>query len=539
MLDALKAIAARRGVSRDEAVRQVLAEHVDAQEACEPEARLTHISTVLRYPQPAPKDERMDRPLRLRLSVGMADRARAVSLMLPGQHRRAHKDYQARALTDAVVTAIAVREPFTDDVLDGLLPLLRHKAALGLWHLVVAATSSGQELALHDAALHIREVPAARRSPEDERRLLVAEALEEDVSWHSRYRFEVAKRIADESLRGEDAVAFEEMLFAQKKTWGDQRYELRISRQAGEWFDGVPNVDVIGRGATAVWRAQRKVELEDFEHWLNNGPDDHHGRRRVLQPPGWSVSVPAGWRGEMLPRGGELPARVAEWVAASTVLVLPLGGRDVVWPLRCGHDSPVEGVEPLVAAARRRKPQERVEFVESMLVEWGTPMSENSSGDDGATEDVDPAAGAGLDALWMSEVRQRWMEFDAAHKAPQLWLPVDKAFKHGLVDARQRRHAEEEARWADRRRSRRPSLDEHSLLAPSATSDPRIFLFAARTGKGRRTRPMLRWHSGSVAQAVTEQVHPELVGCLADAAVWTTGWTLHRVMNQVWHAAFR
>jgi len=44
-----------------------------------------------------------------------------VSLRLPGQSPRAYRDYQARLLTDAVMTAIAVDEPIVDEFLDGLL----------------------------------------------------------------------------------------------------------------------------------------------------------------------------------------------------------------------------------------------------------------------------------------------------------------------------------------------------------------------------------------------------------------------------------
>lgn len=48
-LDALAAVMDRRGTSRDETVRQLLAEHVELQETRDPDDRLTHISTVLRY----------------------------------------------------------------------------------------------------------------------------------------------------------------------------------------------------------------------------------------------------------------------------------------------------------------------------------------------------------------------------------------------------------------------------------------------------------------------------------------------------------
>jgi hypothetical protein len=113
---ALQTIAARAGTSRDETIRRLLSEHVERQEHLDPEERLTHVSTVLRYPMPpfSSHTPRLGRPLRLRLPFGFDVRARAVSLQLPGQSRRAHRDYEARPLTDAVMTAIAVEEPFAD-----------------------------------------------------------------------------------------------------------------------------------------------------------------------------------------------------------------------------------------------------------------------------------------------------------------------------------------------------------------------------------------------------------------------------------------
>jgi hypothetical protein len=66
------------------------------------------------------------------------------------------------------MTAIAVREPFADEFLEGLLPLLRHDAALGLWHLAVAATSTVPESAIRDAAreaLGTAESAGRRRPP--------------------------------------------------------------------------------------------------------------------------------------------------------------------------------------------------------------------------------------------------------------------------------------------------------------------------------------------------------------------------------------
>lgn len=536
VLDALARIAARRKISRDEAVRQVLAEHLDEQEAREPEDRVTHISTILRYPPPPRGTDRVDLQLRLRLPAGMADRARAVSLMLPGQHRRAYRDYQARALTDAVVTAIAVQELFTDEVLDGLLPLLRHKAALGLWQLVIAATSSWQELRIQDAATAIRARPPAPFNAEDDRMLRIAETLDEEVSWHSQVRFKVAGRLAAENLRGEGAAAFEETLYAQRAPWSALRDEHRFSRHGREWFDG----NYGGRGATAVWRAKRKVELHDFEDWLSNTPGEHSERHRVINPPGWLVGMPTEWHATALPQGRELPAQVARWAEAGQVLVLALRGRRVVWPLRSQHGSPVADAEPLVAAARTLKAQDLVPFVESMLIEWDTPLAVNDEPAYGAVLDSDEFHGEPIeDEDELSEAKRRWTAFDARYSAPQLWLPVEKAFRLGLVDAAQRRDAMAAARRDNLERTHYRRLGEAQLVAPVTTKDPRICLFIPRVGKNRLAKPMWQWQGGSVARAAAAQADPGLVQCLVDAALWTTGWTLQRTMHQVWRSAFR
>lgn len=74
---ALGSVTARQGTSRDEAVRQLLTAHVQEQEARAPDERLTHISTVLRYPAPPRwrREPRIGRPLRLRLDPGLATRS--------------------------------------------------------------------------------------------------------------------------------------------------------------------------------------------------------------------------------------------------------------------------------------------------------------------------------------------------------------------------------------------------------------------------------------------------------------------------------
>jgi hypothetical protein len=255
----------------------------------------------------------------------------------------------------------------------------------------------------------------------------------------------------------------------------------------------------------------------------------------MVNPPGWSVSVPAGWHAAAL-RDSELPAQFARWAAEGRVLVLQLSGKRTVWPLSAGK--PVAGAVPLVAAARTLKPQDLVSFVESTLIEWGTHLAANDLLD--VELGVGNEPGDELDiGLGTSEARLRWAEFEARYESPQLWLPLDKAFKLGLVDATQRRNAMAAARLDNLARPSKRRSDEPSLVAPIVTGDPRICLFVPRVDNKRQAKPMWRWPGGSVAQTVGAQAHPELVRCLAEAALWTRGWTLHRTMHQVWRGAFR
>jgi hypothetical protein len=349
--DALMAIATRRGVSRDEAVRQVLIEHLTLQESRESDDRLTHISTVLRYPAPPRrrKEPRTDRPLRLGLASGVAERARAVSLRLPGQSQRTHRDYQARLLTDAVMTAIAVQEPFTDEFLDGLMSLLRHRTAVGLWHLAMAVTSTAPENAIRDAAEEARSQIGEAATPlgaEElggrRRLLLVAEALDEEVSWHSPLRFTVAASIARGMLSGANAEANERILYEQCSEWNEKRLDLCHSiYKAFLWREASVKSDWSGRGGAAVWRAHRRVEQQDFEDWLMRRSRDNSPVERHVRPPGWLVRSLDACRTCVLPTGKtEVPERFSRWLATGRLLAFPAQERQVLWPLTPIPDPP-------------------------------------------------------------------------------------------------------------------------------------------------------------------------------------------------------
>ncbi|MFE1408577.1 hypothetical protein ACFW5D_34320 [Streptomyces sp. NPDC058770] len=312
--EALATIAARQGTSRDETVRRLLSDHVEEQERKDPEDRRTHLSTLLRYPPPPRwrKDPRQDRPLRLRADATLLERAKAVSLRLPGQHRRAHRDYQGRMLTDAVMTAIAVAEPFTDSFLDGLLPLLRQRSALGLWRLVTAATSTGPEETYLVTAGTIRADAWMSDTPLGAGReylLRVAEHLEREEGWHSSERFKRAVSLARGLLTGPQAKECEHWLYAQDEDF-EEVYQDLLQEDDGRGKHVRRGYDWTGRGGTAVWRAERRVDLEDFEDWLvGRGTGDSSVGVMESGSPGWLLSTPPAWQAQAFPRTAATPLR--------------------------------------------------------------------------------------------------------------------------------------------------------------------------------------------------------------------------------------
>ncbi|MGW4898285.1 hypothetical protein ACWEQL_39510 [Kitasatospora sp. NPDC004240] len=393
-LEALAAIRARWGISRDAAVRRLLADHVEAQEQCEPEARLTHISTVLRYPPP-PRRRRGPKEggiLRLRAPSDLLERARAVSLKLPGQYERAHRDYQGRMLTDAVMTAIAVAESFTDDFLNGLFPVLRHRAALELWLLATAESSTEPErdLLIEAMIIDARRKRRTQAPPLDDaqRRLCrAADLLAEEVAWHSPDRFQAVTRLAHRMLTEPGAEANEQLLYDQWEQCHPLfRQTIRTtaaSPYARQAFSA-PAPNRAGRGGAAVWRALRKTELEDFEEWLTDGRDADRAER-VMGTPGWLLRRPAAWhaRTSDLSAAGQLPGPLATWVAEGKVLAFPYKNRWAVWPLqrRPGqpHWEPVPSIEALTTAAAGLRPDQITGFIEAVLIDWNHESAEEAT----------------------------------------------------------------------------------------------------------------------------------------------------------------
>ncbi|MFC3504145.1 hypothetical protein ACFOOK_24685 [Micromonospora krabiensis] len=529
--NALAVIAARRGCSRDETVRQLLSDYVARQEQLSEPDRLSHIATVLRYPTPRrmKRDIRAGRstatPLRLRLPPGIAVRARAMSLRLPGQSVRAHRDYQARLLTDAVMTAIAMEEPFDDDYLRGLPSTLRRHAAIGLWHLAVAATSTFPELAVLLAAEDVRNdlrAPGGRPDHAQQRLLRVAEALENDVAWHSDARFEVATAIARDLLIGPKAEANERMLYDQGMAWNELRLDLAITDEDGggsdlrkQYSTGLTSYDWTGRGGTAVWRAERAVEVEDFEAWLT-GAEVGTAATRVVRPPGWSVAVPDGWRAAVF--HGPLPEPHASWAAVGKVLAVALGNRVAAWPLQAAADgvTPIPGIEPLLKAADGLRPDLVSGFAEAILIDWRTdPDAEHEEEADG------PA------------------QF-------RLLLPADDAMRFGLITEDERQRLLADARLATSVAMEQViesiAEDESDLRAELQRARANVARFrrlARTTGVRFTVAPaMWPWPGGSVVGELATCSSGEVLHWLGVWALKARQRALESSMEQAWQQAF-
>ncbi|WP_399437353.1 hypothetical protein [Streptomyces sp. WAC07149] len=523
---ALAAIASRWGTSRDETVRRLLSAHVEAQEGADPDDRLAHISTLLRYPPPPRwrRGPRQDRPLRLRADPGLLERARAVSLRLPGQHPRAYRDYQGRMLTDAVITAIAVAEPFTDDFLDGFLPVLRHRAAFGLWRLVTASTSTGPEKDYLVRAEGVRANSWGSAAPlEDWQRdlLRVAEILEREEGWHSSARFRLAVSLARTHLTGPRAAEGEEWLYAQDARFEEQYQDL-LQFDDGLALHAKRGYDWTGRGGTAIWRAERRVALEHFEDWLV-------GRRKgdpaagVMEPgsPGWLLRTPPAWQAQAFPQtaAGQLPQPYARWACEGRVLVFPHRSGQAVWPLRPeGADwEPVPGFEPVVAAAAGLGLEKVLGFIEAVLIEWNHVFDE------------EPTLLLALD------------------------LPVDQAHQFGFITAEERKEAMVEARAATLKAMDGfiARLEEYGeadgdtvqLLRDARSRVGEFRDLARQFGRGTMlrfdaVRASWRWPKGSVVSEALAGSPPEVVQWLAVQAHRQRALLLELSMQEAWRQAF-
>lgn len=443
------------------------------------------------------------------------------------------------------MTAIALEEPFSDDFLHGMRPLIRHRSALGLWALTVAATSTTPETDLYKAAEARRETPSHPPSTEEaaahRRLLLVAEALEEDVSWHAPMRFQVAASIARDLLTGSNAATNERMLYKQGSDWAELRKELRNNgpirsryQRMTTTYDCLGNhclddvcaghesigYDWTGRGATAVWRAERRVELQDLEDWLIRrcSPDP---AERQIQPPNWVIRTPNTWHAHIVSAAtGELPDPYAKWVADGQVLAFPYQEKQAIWPVTPRHDPPgtchpAPGITPLANASKKLRPDQIIGFIEAVLVDWGGDHEE-------------------------STIR---IAMD---------LPVDKARTFGFLTPKEEQYARAQARartlqamddiidnLPDAHRHLRAQLEQ-------AKGNARLFARIARPVRI-HGRPVRFWASRATwlwpGRSVVDELQAgtrsaDLLEWLATQAYKTSTLVLEQAMEEAWHRAF-
>ncbi|MGY1987139.1 hypothetical protein ACI792_13020 [Blastococcus sp. SYSU DS0669] len=271
-------------------------------------------------------------------------------------------------MTDAVVTAIAVASPFSDDVLEDLRPLLTYAAAKGLWRLAAAASTTRAEREVFQLADSPDAARARRNSPPTpgDSTVLRAQRIAfvlryEDVRWHADWRNMLALRLARGFLSEPDSERAHAMLAAQKSDWDLFRSDLENAHPfdglTGDLQEKAPYFE--GRGRTAVWRAERQIELQDLLDWPLTRPyasshartstGTHTPRRltKTVTPPGWDLTMPSGWHSIVLPFNAPLPQGWQETLKQRRLLRLRSGASQALWPVigPPGHMKPVPNLE--------------------------------------------------------------------------------------------------------------------------------------------------------------------------------------------------
>ncbi|TDD58010.1 hypothetical protein E1263_20860 [Kribbella antibiotica] len=494
--------------SRDAMVRDLLLRHVESQQSCSPDDRLTHISTVIRHPAP-PLGQGFPLPgkvLRLRLPAGLAEEARSVALLLPGQPlHRGHRDYQARLLADAVTTAIARSASFTDDVLSGLRPVLRQRAALGLWRLAVAATSTHSEREVYLAAAeHDDEYAGVSRAGR------VAETLRSHgVAWHDRWRYEMAAHLARKFLSTDSADANQQMLYEQGEEWLEHRDDLEYALPSNHLIKGfsAPRYwSLEGRGSAAVWRAQRQVGLKEIADDLVH---DRRTESSDVEPPGWPAKAPEEWQ--------VLAARIATgpWLSRAAdgqVLTFEVDGELIYWPV-----VRTSAADPSTSSA--------VPGLADVVGVFGD--------------------------LPVIEVAERiLLQLDSDHdedwRLGSIEVPVHKAFAFGLIDAATRNELIVENRAATLEYMQQvikgAPVDDRELgqQLRDVMNSPAEFrkiamLFGADFSA---PRALWRWPAESIAGEVQRGRAPQALRWLAAWVLRRSAFALEQSMQKAWHSGF-
>ncbi|BCN46696.1 hypothetical protein [Prescottella equi] len=421
---ALYEIARALGTSRDHTARQLLLTYIDRNTDTPEDERLTHISTVMRHPLPRRERDAADDlvRLRLRLPAGTTDAIRELAFRVPGQAKlRGHRDYQSRLLTDAVMTSIARScqelglDPITDQVLENVYPLIRQRAARGLWQLAVTATRSKAEkrvLAAAEFYFEQREKVKARTGSEIKAHYLenvaailaMASPGEDEAVWHHEHRFVMVQTLAADILdtrSGKNPALMEQALYDQDgEDWKNLAASLVnipfLKLTAESLTDQRSSILLAGsleaRGGATVWRAQRSIALSDIPVWLSASGRSTSERTHVVKPPDLVLRLPTEWQPMFIP-GSSLPPQWSEHVAAHRVLHFDLGNTQMLWPTLDEQYQPVPNLQPALAALLDLTKDPR-EIAEILLLELIPASSAAAAGwgARGANTDQDPSS---------------------------------------------------------------------------------------------------------------------------------------------------
>ncbi|WP_143755752.1 hypothetical protein [Sanguibacter keddieii] len=374
---ALQEVSARRSLSREAAIRSLLDEFVVAQSKRGEDERLTHMSTVVRFPPPPSRIEQDNRVrVAFRAEPDVMRRAASLALRLPGQPaRRGPGHYSPRPLTDALAVAIASAHPYTDNGLETLPTMITHGAALSLWRLTVAATLSNAE------------ARALRTNADSEVKTILNE---EDVAWHSPWRFEVLLHIARKLLGGPQRTDNLRELDQPQRVFALWRHDLLGAEWSDSWLmedcAARSDMDYQGQGGAAVWRAERAVTMSTIERWVVglalSAP-------LTTKQPGWSLQMPPSWRAVPIAHGQPLTAHQKDDLDAQRVLRVTAGSRSAIWPYDQKH-VPIERFSLVVDAASTLTAPDVVELTlldehmgdlwvpADLAVSWGQLTTEES-----------------------------------------------------------------------------------------------------------------------------------------------------------------
>lgn len=329
------------------------------------------------------------------------------------------------------------------------------------------------------------------------------------------------------------------MLYEQRSDWARLRKELRDGGTVRARYQGMVTrydclghicfddicaghdsvgYDWTGRGATAVWRAERRVEVQDFEDWLIRRCDADRAEREMW-PPGWLVRAPGMWHARVMSAAAAgMPEPYAGWVADERVLTFSYQESQAVWPVIPSHDlpgcEPAPGIGPLIRAAKKLRPHQIISFIEAVLIDWGGDYEE-------------------------STIRIA------------LDLPVDKARGFGFITSEEEQQARAQAR-AGTLQAMDDIIDklpeDHHHLRPQleqARNDARSFGRVAhriringRPVKFRVTRATWPWPGGSVVDELLAGARANLVEWLATQAYRTSTLLLDQSMEEAWRRAF-